>query len=173
MKIPFTNIHLKAERLQRVQVSTVNDAVVSYMGGDQKAYIKQGYKKNANVYSVINWIVKKAAMTHWQLFEIVDGEKQIVYKHPLLDLMNRPNPTQGKAEFIESMLGFKLLCGESFVYQISPDNGINMGVPQELWTIAPPLMSVGFDAFGIPKKYDVQSGAWRTEIPAEKVIYMK
>ena len=41
MKIPFTNIHLKAERLQRVQVSTVNDAVISYMGGDQKAYIKQ------------------------------------------------------------------------------------------------------------------------------------
>ena len=173
MKIPFTNIHLKAERLQRVQVSTVNDAVVSYMGGDQKAYIKQGYKKNANVYSVINWIVKKAAMTHWQLFEIVDGEKQIVYKHPLLDLMNRPNPTQGKAEFIESMLGYKLLCGESFVYQISPDNGVNMGVPQELWTIAPPLMSVGFDAFGIPKKYEVQAGARRTEIPSDKVIYMK
>ena len=101
MKIPFTNIHLKAERLQRVQVSTVNDAIVSYMGGDQKAYIKQGYKKNANVYSVINWIVKKASMTHWQLFEIVDGEKQEVYKHSLLDLMNRPNPTQGKSEFIE------------------------------------------------------------------------
>ena len=122
MKIPFTNYHLKAEKLQRVQINNMMSGLVTYMGNDQKSYIKDGYKMNPNVYSVINWIIKKAALSHWQLFEVVKGEKVIVYDHEVLDLLNRPNPMQGKSEFIENMLGYKLLTGESFIYKLSPEN---------------------------------------------------
>jgi len=122
MKIPFTNYHLKAEKLQRVQINNMMSGLVTYMGNDQKSYIKDGYKMNPNVYSVINWIIKKAALSHWQLFEVVKGEKVIVYDHEVLDLLNRPNPMQGKSEFIENMLGYKLLSCESFIYKLSPEN---------------------------------------------------
>ena len=173
MKIPFTNYHLKAEKLQRVQINNMMSGLVSYMGNDQKSYIKDGYKMNPNVYSVINWIIKKAALSHWQLFEVVNGEKVIVYDHEILDLLNRPNPMQGKAEFIENMLGYKLLTGESFIYKLSPENGVNEGIPQELWTLPPPSMNIKFNAYGMPSSYEVMAGTKRTEIDGDKIIYMK
>ena len=173
MKIPFTNYHLKAEKLQRVQINNMMSGLVSYMGNDQKSYIKDGYKMNPNVYSVINWIIKKAALSHWQLFEVVNGEKVIVYDHEILDLLNRPNPMQGKAEFIENMLGYKLLTGESFIYKLSPENGVNEGIPQELWILPPPYMNVKFNAYGMPSFYEVMAGTKRTEIDGDKIIYLK
>ncbi len=65
--------------------------------------------------------VKSRALRSKSLDEI-DG-------HPLLDRLMEPNPLQGQYEFIQQLLGFKLITGDTYLLSLSPDNGPNAGQP--------------------------------------------
>ena len=44
-------------------------------------------------------------------FKIKAGD-QIIEQHPLIDLLNRPNPLQSYSEFFNSLFGYILLSGK-------------------------------------------------------------
>lgn len=139
------------------------------MGTNQAVYIKDGYKLNPSIYSIVNWITKKAATIKWILFQ--DDEK--IDDHPFLDLLNNPNPHQGKSEFIENLIGFKLITGESFLHSLSLRTGDKKGLPAELHILPPPNISVKVNSFGEPVKYVLRVGATQTEINAGEMIWFK
>ncbi len=170
MKIFGYNLSLKAEKLKRVAIGQIG-SMVQIMGVNQENYIKQGYKANPSLYTAVNWIAKRAAMTPVKLFDCSGEEKEEITSHEILDLLERPNPIQGKQEFFENFLGFKLISGESFMYGAKPTAGKNKGVPKELWVLAPAAMQVKFDQWGIPKEYKV--GRSGQILAAEDVLYVK
>lgn len=170
----FSFLKAKKNIPKRIVVNSVMSNMFTLIGSDNIQYINNGYKKNLNIYAVVNWIIKKASMIQWQLYEIdKQGKKIQVYKHAVLDLLNRPNPVQGSPEFIENLLGFKLLTGESFITKIPAITGENKGMPLELWVIPPPIMSVNFDPYGIPSKYTIETGTTEYDIEKEDVLYLK
>ncbi len=73
--------------------------------------------------------------------------------HPLLDLVARPNPGQGRAEFFEALYGQLILSGNGFVEAVGAG-----GLPAELHVLRSDRMSVVPGADGWPVAYDYTVG---------------
>ena len=69
--------------------------------------------------------------------------------HPLLELMTRPNPGQGRAELLEALYGQLLLSGNGYVEAVGSG-----GVPAELHVLRSDRMSIVPGADGWPVAYD-------------------
>lgn len=116
--------------------------MVGYFGvgsADNRMYkyqdlANEGYLKNAIVYRCVNEISKGAASVP---FMVKIGD-EVLESHPLIDLLNRPNPLQSYSEFFNSMFGFLMLSGNSYVLKI----GSELGAPQELHLLRPDRMKI-------------------------------
>lgn len=60
--------------------------------------------------------------------------------HPLLSLIRRPNPVQGRAEFLEAVYAQFLLAGNAYIEAVAPPDG--RGQPIELHVLRADRMSV-------------------------------
>ena len=74
--------------------------------------------------------------------------------HPLLDLMRRPNPAQGRAELLEAVYGYLLLTGNAYLEAV-PGAG---ALPGELHVLRSDRMSLVPGADGWPVAYDYTVG---------------
>ncbi|GKY88725.1 phage portal protein [Sinisalibacter aestuarii] len=77
--------------------------------------------------------------------------------HPVLDLIARPNPLQGRAELFEALFGQILLSGNAYVEAV----GGETGVPAELHVLRSDRMSLVPGPDGWPVAYDYTVGAKR------------
>ena len=99
------------------EVKLENSNMVGYFGvgsGSAKNYkyqdlAKEGYLKNAIVYRCVNEISKGAGAVNY----MVKSGDVVLENHPLIDLLNRPNPVQSYSEFFNSLFGFLLLSSLS------------------------------------------------------------
>ena len=83
-------------------------------------------------YANVSTIAESVAQIKIQLFRLQsDGQVKEVKKHPILELINRPNPYMTKSEFIELLTDYRLLTGES------PIRLKGKGEPEELWPVDP------------------------------------
>ena len=67
--------------------------------------------------------------------------------HPLLTLLNNPNPLQGGTELCEMLYAHRLIAGNSYLHAIGPKDG----PPLELHVLRPDRVAVIPGAGGIPK----------------------
>lgn len=107
---------------------------------------KEGYLKNAIVYRCVNEISKGAAAVP---FKIKLGDS-ILEEHPLIDILNRPNPLQSYTEFFSSLYGYLLLSGNSYVLKVGSD----AGAPKELHQLRPDRIQIKGSGNPIPDRYD-------------------
>ena len=141
------------QRIFNIGVDTKQSNMMGYFGvgtSEQKTYkyqdlAKEGYLKNAIVYRCVNEISKGASAVP---FVLKDGE-QILEQHPLIDLLNRPNPLQSYSEFFNSLYGYLLLSGNAYILKV----GADMGAPQELHQLRPDRIEIKGGSSAIPEKY--------------------
>lgn len=160
-------------------------------------YINDGYQANAIVYSIINLITSNAANVRnmWVLYKTNDSKAINKYKrcdplsikgmsikgskleevesHPILDLLNRPNPMMSGSEFIEAAIGYRLLTGMRYIYGFGPDVGINKGRFTELSVLPSQLIQIELDRQGLPAFYKWVNSANRYSMPADQVLYSR
>src|SRR5690606_36614449 len=99
---------------------------------------EEGYKNNAYVYRCVNLISMACGGIPWLLYRKRERNKRELDDHPLLKLMERPNPQQGDTKFIENVIAYLLLAGNSYIERVGPKNG----PPKELYTLRPDRMLV-------------------------------
>ena len=107
---------------------------------------KEGYLKNAIVYRCVNEISKGASAVPL----LLKNGDEIVEQHPLIDLLNRPNPLQSYSEFFNSLFGYVLLGGNAYILKVGSD----MGTPQELHQLRPDRMVIKGSGNPIPDRYE-------------------
>jgi HK97 family phage portal protein len=107
---------------------------------------EEGYLKNVIVYRAISLITRGAASVPWQLYNGV----QELSKHPLLDLLHHPNPHQGGSAFIETILAYKLLAGNSYIEMVCGKNG----APFELYPLRPDRVHIIPGNNSLPQGYE-------------------
>ena len=107
---------------------------------------KEGYLKNAIVYRCVNEISKGASAVPF----IIKAGDQIVEQHPLIDLLNRPNPLQSYSEFFNSLFGYVLLSGNAYILKV----GSELGQPKELHQLRPDRINIKGGGNPIPEKYE-------------------
>ncbi len=89
-------------------------------------------------------------------------------EHPVLDLVARPNPAQGRAELLEALYGHLLLTGNAYVEavgELAPGGGL----PLELHVLRSDRMAVVPGPDGWPVAYDYTVGGKRHRFPVGAV----
>ena len=133
--------------------SKQNYSTVGFFGvgtGDAKQYkyqdlAKDGYMQNAIVYRCVNEIANGASAVPYM---IKQGDDVLEY-HPIMDLLNRPNPLQSNSEFFASLFGYLLLAGNSYLLKVGADNQ----PPSELHLLRPDRITIKGGQNYIPEKY--------------------
>ncbi len=100
-----------------------------------------------------------------------DGERRYEV-HPVIDLMRRPNPGQGRAELFEALFGQLLLSGNGYVEAVG-----EAGLPLELHVLRSDRMSLVPGADGWPVAYDYTVGGRKHRFdmtgPADPICHIK
>ena len=128
------------------------------------AFAEEGYRRNAVAHRAVDEIARGAASVPWRLFTVdSDGMRRPLERHPLLDLLARPNPSMGQGALVEAALGFLLIAGNSYLEAVAPDGG----APRELWSLRPDRMAVLPGATGLAEGYVYRVGGaekrWRCD----------
>jgi len=106
-----------------------------------ESYAKQGYKMNVYVYACVNQIARNFAGVPWYLYQkktTKGGKTEEIETHPLLDLINKPNPFMGGTKFRENMIAYLQISGNSYIERVG---GVNQP-PTELYTLRPDRISI-------------------------------
>jgi HK97 family phage portal protein len=112
---------------------------------DYAALAREGFQANAIVHRCVRMIAEAAASVPMLLFE---GEREVT-EHPLLSLLARPNPRDGRATFLEAVYGHLLLAGNAYLEQVAID-----GIPREIYALRPDRMKIVPGTDGWPEAWD-------------------
>ena len=134
------------------QVGKAQPTPANYEG-----FSKEGYQKNVVAFSCINRISISAGAVPWYVRrKDMTGRVKGDTTHPVLDLLNRPNPSQGGGEFLQSVFAFYALTGNTYIEA----NGKNGKLPAELWSIRPDKVNVIPGTFGMPQSFRYKDGSF-------------
>jgi HK97 family phage portal protein len=126
------------------------------------AMTREGYERNAVCHRCVRMVAEAAASVPWLVYE---GREEIE-DHPLLALIERPNPADTSVSFIEAVCANLLLHGNAYIEQVSLD-----GAPRELYALRPDRMSIEAGRNGWPAAflYRTPGGEARYDITGEGV----
>jgi HK97 family phage portal protein len=131
--------------------------VIAFAGGGRVAWsprdtvslTRTGYSGNPVGFRAVKLIAEAAAA----LPLVLQDRAQRYDTHPVLDLVTRPNPAQGRAELFEALYSQILLTGNAYVEAVGPE-----GLPIELHVLRSDRMSVVPGADGWPVAYEYAVG---------------
>lgn len=107
---------------------------------------EEGFCRNVIVHRAVSLIARGAASVPWKLY----CGRDEVHEHAVLDLLHHPNPMQGGAAFIESILAYKLLSGNSYIEAVAGKKGL----PVELYPLRPDRIKIVPGISGVPLAYE-------------------
>lgn len=97
---------------------------------------QRGYVENPIVNACVRRIAEAVCRVPVLLYDDPARDSEIE-RHPLLDLLRRPAPTQSWADFARAAVSWRVMTGNSFLELISAG-----GRPRELYTLRPDRMEV-------------------------------
>ncbi len=138
--------------------ASATGAVIAWSGGgraqwsprDTVSLTRNGFLANPVAYRAVRMIAEAAAALPLVL---QDAERRYD-AHPLLALIRRPNPAQGKAELFEAIYGQLLLSGNAYIEAVAGGGRL----PGELHVLRSDRMSLVPGSDGWPVAYDYTVG---------------
>ncbi|WP_417319842.1 phage portal protein [Emcibacter sp.] len=126
-----------------------------------RSLAEEGYKKNVVAHRSVKLLAESAASVPLVLFR--DGRR--LDHHPVLDLLARPNPMQGRMTFFESLFSFLNIAGNSYVELVRGADG----QPSELYVLRADRIRLDQDRSGWPKAYVYSLGGREHVFPVDPV----
>ena len=136
--------NIEVETKQAPQVYMSNSNPFHGRKDTFRDYALEGYSYNAIVYRCVNEISQGAASIP---FKVKQGD-QVLESHPLIDLLNRPNPLQAGVEYFQALYSFLLLSGNSYALSTLVNN-----IPSELHLLRPDRIEIDPSDTTIPAGY--------------------
>lgn len=115
---------------------------------DYLTIAREGYESNVVVSQCVNKIADAvSASANWVLYaKATDGTLSEINNHPILDLLNHPNPSQSGTEFIKQLVSFYELAGNSYIIGLDGRKG-----PDALFLAPPQAVKINRDANDLRK----------------------
>ena len=123
-------------------------------GRDAGVLVRAGFQGNPVGFRAVRLIAEAAAALPLVL---QDCERRYE-AHPILALMRRPNPGQGRADFLDALYAQLLLSGNAYVEAV-PGAGTEAGLPAELHVLRSDRVRVIPGADGWPEAWEYAVGA--------------
>jgi HK97 family phage portal protein len=142
---------------------------VAWSPRDTVSLTKTGFLGNPIGFRAVKLIAEAAAA----LPLICQDTERRYETHPLLDLIQRPNAAQGRAELFEAMYGFLLLAGNAYIEAV-PGAGL---LPGELHVLRSDRLSLipGADGWPVAYEYTVAGRKHRFDMtgPLQPICHLK
>ena len=122
---------------------------------------EEGFRKNVVAYRCANLVASAAASVPFVLY---DSDDQEVDAHPLLDLLDQPNPAQNGNLFLESLFIDLQISGNAYIEAVMP---YGSAAPRELYVLRPDRMKVIPGPNGLPEGYEYSVGGQTTRWAAD------
>ncbi|PYC49198.1 phage portal protein [Litorivita pollutaquae] len=140
------------------QKASATGPVVSYHSAGRVAWsprdtvslTRTGFAGNPVGFRTVKLIAEAAAA----LPLVLQDDRTRYDSHPMLRLIQSPNPAQGRAELFESLYGQLLLSGDAYLEAVGGEDG----TPVELHVLRSDRMSLVPGADGWPVAYDYTVG---------------
>lgn len=123
---------------------------VAWSPRDTVTLTKTGFTSNPVGFRAVKLIAEAASA----LPLVCQDAERRYDQHPVMDLVRRPNATQGKAELFEALYGHLLLSGNGYLEAV----GGEAGVPTELHVLRSDRMNLVPGADGWPVAYEYAVG---------------
>ncbi|HDR27229.1 phage portal protein [Rhodovulum sp.] len=153
------NIFRRAETRVPEAKASATGPVIAWAGSGRVAWsprdtvslIRNGFVGNPVGFRAVKLIAEAAAA-----LPLVCQDTERRYEtHPMLDLIARPNPAQGRAELFETLYGQLLLSGNAYLEAVGGEGGM----PFELHVLRSDRMRLVPGRDGWPVAYDYTVGA--------------
>ena len=164
-------------------------------------FIRDGYCGNSTVYSVVTSITKTCAVAPFRVYRVKNKQKALRYKHwtganatdasrqkammikeqafeedlehPFNDIIKKPNRWQGWDEFVQTCIGFRLITGNRFLFELSLTEGANAGKLISLYNLPPQHMTIlATTTMWAVTGYEMQCGEI-VKFPAEVITHSR
>ena len=132
-----------------------------WSGRNYQSLADEGYRKNVITHRAVRILAESAASVPLVLFR---GDQKLDH-HPLLDLLNRPNPVQGRAVFFETAYAYLNIAGNSYLEVVMGGDGL----PAELYVLRPDRMKIIPGASGWPKAYVYGVSGQEHQFPVDPI----
>ncbi|OJW50563.1 MAG: phage portal protein [Alphaproteobacteria bacterium 41-28] len=119
---------------------------------------EEGYQKNIVVYRCVSLIARGVASVPWRLYK----EETRLETHPLLSLLQKPNPQQGLPRFMEALTAYLLLAGNVYVEAVIPEDE-----PLELYLLRPDRMKIIPGTAAVPEAFEYTLQGRAVRIPVD------
>ncbi len=116
---------------------------------DYAALAREGFAANPVVYRCVRMIAEAAASVP---LRVADAQG-VLEGHPLLDLVQAPNPMQCAPDLLESFYGYLMVAGNAYLEAVSVG-----GELRELHVLRPDRMKVVPGPDGWPEAYEYSAG---------------
>jgi len=144
---------------------------------DYATLAKEGFTQNSVVFACIKEIAGAAAGVDWLLYERrPDGSRKKIPAHPLLDLLARPNPLQGKFEFIESAIGYLYVSGNAYLEMVGPagpTSSAHKPPPKEMYALRPDRMQVVPHPVNLVGGYEYSVSGQKVHLARDRILHLK
>ena len=117
---------------------------------DPATLAREGYQRNPVVHRAVRMVAEALGGVPLVLSE---GERELD-RHPLLDLLARPNGRQSRAALLEAVTAHLLTAGDAYLEVVSIE-----GEPRELHALRPDRMRLEAGSDGWPEAYEYRVGS--------------
>ncbi|HEU0117877.1 MAG TPA: phage portal protein [Alphaproteobacteria bacterium] len=124
---------------------------------------EEGFRKNVIAYRCVMMIATSAASVPWLLY---DDQGDELDQHPLLQLLNHPNPLQDGVSFLENIYAHLEIAGNAYIEAVRP---ADHRAPVELYVLRPDRMKVVPGPTGLPQGYQYTVNGQVTSWSADPV----
>lgn len=115
---------------------------------DYEQFSSDAYIKNVIAHRAMNMIAKSAASVPFVLNVFIKSEQERVNHHPILQLLDKPNPKESGKDFLKSIYMYRQISGNAFILAVGKDK-----IPDELYLLRPDRVSVVSDNQFMPSAY--------------------
>jgi HK97 family phage portal protein len=124
---------------------------------------EEGFRKNVIAYRCVMQIATACSAVPWLLYDQSGAE---VDRHPLLNLLQHPNPLQDGVSFLESVYANLEIAGNAYIEAVRPRDD---QPPVELYVLRPDRMKIIPGPTGLPQGYQYTVNGQITNWPADPI----
>lgn len=162
--LPWT----KASRTTRIDYLSTTPSGAAWTDRRYDALAREGYQQAVWVFACTREITAAMREAPLLLHEKGDRTNEIT-THPLLTLLNRPNPMMAWDAFLETWVAYYLLSGDTYLERV----GSATGVPLELWPKRPDRMTVLPDPENFVRGYRYEVGGRAIDFVDGEILHTK
>jgi HK97 family phage portal protein len=103
-----------------------NSSSAVWSDKDYSNFAENAYINNVIAHRAINMIAHAASSVPFKLYKLIDGKRHLITQHPVLELLNKPNPIQSGKELLEAIYIYRQISGSAYVLTVDKDCGCNV-----------------------------------------------